>query len=160
MVFVVPSNGVVIRNKFFNIQICPTYNLLACVVWHNTRMWRLQEEPLTVAPPLDHNVKKAALTAPPVGRMIGHLSHPSVAIWITVITPTASLLRMAQFMWKLVCVLLDVRTYLLFLCFLCSFCSCTVRYICKTAKDILGNMQNHSWSHEKTIITAFQFLLK
>ena len=35
-----------------------------------------------VAPPLDHNVKKAASIAPPVGPMIGHLSHPSVVIWI------------------------------------------------------------------------------
>ena len=46
------------------------------------------------------------------GRMIGHLTHLSVAIWIIVTTPTDSLLMIEQFMWKLVCVLLNVSFYL------------------------------------------------
>ena len=73
---------------------------------------RLLEERLIVAPPLDHNVKKTASTAPPAGHMIGHLTHLSVAIWIIVTTPAGSLLTMEQFMWKLVCVLLNVSFYL------------------------------------------------
>ena len=70
-----------------------------------------------MAPPLDHNVKKTVSTAPPAGRMTGHLPRLSVTIWIIVTTPIVSLLTIEQFMWKLVCVLLNVSFYLFLLSF-------------------------------------------